>query len=60
MYPGYILGGGRFRHIPWFGGYKGAGEGAANMLKIRKKYLKIKVLLILIFFSVFQPFIFLK
>ena len=57
-YPGYILGSDRFRHIPWDGGYRGAG-GGGNMFKICQKYRKIKGLLIS-FCLLFQPHIFLK
>ena len=52
-YPGYIMDGDSFRHIPWFVDYVGGGGGAggmqrgrgSNMLEILKKckkYRKIK------------------
>ena len=75
-YPGYIMDGGSFRHIPWFADYSGSGERGgsymleilknvwglrgANMLIIRKKYRKMKGLLISTFFLLFEPLIFLK
>ena len=29
-YPGYIIDGGSFRHIPWFADYSGSGEGGGE------------------------------
>ena len=49
-YPGYILYGGKCRHITLYEIYMGVGGGASNMLKIRQKYRKTKGLLILIYF----------
>ena len=62
-YPGYIMDGGSFRHIPWFGDYSGSGgvggEGeqyVGNTKKKKKKkkkckkYRKIKGFLISTFF----------